>query len=56
MGSESHTEDGNRIKVELNQLQQAVDVDRQNYHLYLTRFEESRIPKAMDNKKSLKSA
>lgn len=41
----------NRIKVKLDQLQMAVDVDRQNYLLYLTRFEESRISDAMDNKK-----
>lgn len=41
----------NGIKVQLNQLQQQVDVDRQNYRLYLTRFEESRITNAMDKDK-----
>jgi len=40
-----------QMEVELNQLQQAVDVNRQNYRLYLTKFEESRISDAMDNKK-----
>ena len=38
----------NRIEVELNQLQHEVDVDRKNFQLYLTKFEESRISKAMD--------
>jgi uncharacterized protein involved in exopolysaccharide biosynthesis len=33
------------------QLQQEVDVDRQNYRLYLTKFEESRISDAMDSQK-----
>jgi len=41
----------NRIEVELNQLQQQVDVHRQNYRLYLTKFEESRISDAMDTEK-----
>ena len=41
----------NRIEVELNRLQQGVDLNRQNYRLYLTKFEESRISDAMDNKK-----
>jgi polysaccharide chain length determinant protein (PEP-CTERM system associated) len=41
----------NQMEVTLNQLEQAVDVDRQNYRLYLTKFEESRISDAMDNKK-----
>ena len=41
----------NRIEVELSQLQQAVDVDRQNYRLYLSKFEEARISDAMDNEK-----
>ena len=39
------------MEVTLNQLRQSVDVDRQNYRLYLTKFEESRISDAMDNKK-----
>ena len=41
----------NRIEVELNQLKQQVDVDRQNYRLYLSKFEESRISDAMDTEK-----
>ena len=41
----------NQIDVKLNQLQQQVDVDRQNYRLYLTKFEESRISDAMDTEK-----
>jgi polysaccharide biosynthesis protein PslE len=41
----------NQIEVELNQLQQQVDVHRQNYRLYLTKFEESRISDAMDTEK-----
>ena len=41
-------EDLNRIEVEVNQLQQAVDVDRKSFQLYLTKFEESRISEAMD--------
>ena len=41
----------NRIEVELNQLQQTVDVNRQNYRLYLSKFEEARISDAMDTKK-----
>ena len=45
------TEKLNQIEVELNQLQQQVDVDRENYRLYLTKFEESRISDAMDTEK-----
>ena len=41
----------NRLEVEFNRLQQAVEVDRQNYRLYLTKFEESRISNAMDTEK-----
>ena len=41
----------NRVETEYNQLQQSVDVDRQNYRLYLTKFEESRISDAMDSEK-----
>ena len=41
----------NRIEVELNQLQNEIEVDRQNYRLYLTKFEESRISDAMDTEK-----
>jgi uncharacterized protein involved in exopolysaccharide biosynthesis len=41
----------NQIEVDLNQLQQQVDVNRENYRLYLTKFEESRISDAMDSEK-----
>ena len=41
----------NRIEVEFTQLQQKVEVDQQNYRLYLTKFEESRISDAMDAEK-----
>ena len=41
----------NQMDVKLDQLQQSVDVNRQNYRLYLAKFEESRISDAMDNKK-----
>jgi uncharacterized protein involved in exopolysaccharide biosynthesis len=41
----------NQMEVKLNQLEQSVDVNRQNYRLYLAKFEESRISDAMDNKK-----
>jgi uncharacterized protein involved in exopolysaccharide biosynthesis len=41
----------NKIEMQLNQLQQQVDVDRQSYRLYLSKFEESRISDAMDTEK-----
>lgn len=41
----------NSINTEHNHLQQEVEVDRQNYRLYLTKFEESRISDAMDSEK-----
>lgn len=41
----------NRLEMEFNHLQQEVEIDRQNYRLYLTRFEESRISDAMDTEK-----
>lgn len=41
----------NRSEVELNQLVRAVELDRQNYHLYLNKFEESRISNAMDTQR-----
>ena len=41
----------NQIDADLNQLQETLDVNRQNYRLYLTKFEESRISDAMDDKK-----
>jgi uncharacterized protein involved in exopolysaccharide biosynthesis len=43
--------DLNKIEVTHDQLQQEVEVDRQNYRLYLTKFEESRISDAMDSEK-----
>jgi uncharacterized protein involved in exopolysaccharide biosynthesis len=43
--------DLNRIEMEFNNLQQRIKIDRQNYQLYLTRFEESRISKAMNVEK-----
>lgn len=44
-------EELNNIEVEIKQLQQLVDVNGKNYQLYLSKFEESRISDAMDNKK-----
>ena len=41
----------NRIEVQFNQLVQQVEVNRENYRLYLTKFEESRISDAMDSEK-----
>jgi uncharacterized protein involved in exopolysaccharide biosynthesis len=41
----------NRVETTYTQLKQEVDVDRQNYRLYLTKFEESRISDAMDTEK-----
>jgi len=41
----------NRAEAELNQLKQEVDANRQNYSLYLNKFEESRISSAMDTEK-----
>jgi cell division septation protein DedD len=41
----------NQIEVEVRGLQRQVDVDQQNYKLYLTKFEESRISNAMDSEK-----
>lgn len=41
----------NQRGAEFNQLQEALDVNRQNYRLYSTKFEESRISDAMDDKK-----
>ena len=37
--------------MELDQLEREVEVDRQNYRLYLTKIEESRISSAMDSEK-----
>ncbi|MEN8782090.1 MAG: GNVR domain-containing protein, partial [Desulfobacterales bacterium] len=41
----------NRIEVDLNQLKQEVEIDRQNYRLYLTEFDESRSSNAMNSEK-----
>ena len=38
----------NQIEREFNRLQQEVEVDRENYRLYLTKFKESRILSSMD--------
>jgi polysaccharide chain length determinant protein (PEP-CTERM system associated) len=50
-GYQEQLEKLNRLEVRLNQLEREVDVDRQNYRLYLTKFEESRISNAMDSEK-----
>jgi polysaccharide biosynthesis protein PslE len=41
----------NYIEVELNQFEREAEVDRQNYRLFQTKFEESRIFDAMDSEK-----
>jgi uncharacterized protein involved in exopolysaccharide biosynthesis len=41
----------NRVELELNQLEQKIEVDRENYRLYLSKVEESRISEAMDSEK-----
>ena len=41
----------NGIEVELNHLEREVEVNRQNFRLYLAKFEESRISDAMDSEK-----
>jgi uncharacterized protein involved in exopolysaccharide biosynthesis len=38
----------NRVEMDFNNLQHRIKIDRQNYQLYLTRFEESRISSAMN--------
>jgi uncharacterized protein involved in exopolysaccharide biosynthesis len=43
--------DLNRVEMDFNNLQQKIKIDRQNYQLYLTRFEESRISRAMNAEK-----
>jgi polysaccharide chain length determinant protein (PEP-CTERM system associated) len=50
-GYQSQLENLNQFEVQLDQLQREVDVDRQNYRLYLTKFEESRISNAMDTER-----
>ena len=41
----------NLIEAEFRELQQKVEVDRRNYRLYLSKFEEARICDAMDTEK-----
>lgn len=41
----------NRIEAEVKDLQRQVDVEQQNYKLYLAKFEEARISEAMDTEK-----
>jgi uncharacterized protein involved in exopolysaccharide biosynthesis len=41
----------NGIEVELNHFEREVEVNRQNFRLYLAKFEESRISDAMDSEK-----
>jgi len=41
----------NRSELRLNQFQHGIDSARQNYKLYLTKFEEARISNAMDTEK-----
>jgi len=41
----------NQIELALRRLRNQLDVDQENYRLYLTRFEESRISNAMDAEK-----
>jgi uncharacterized protein involved in exopolysaccharide biosynthesis len=41
----------NQMAVKLNHLQQTVDLTRENYRLYLSKIEESRISDAMDKNK-----
>jgi len=41
----------NRLEVGFDRLQQEVEVERQNYRLYLTKLEQSRISNAMDREK-----
>lgn len=41
----------NRIEMELKDLQRQVDVEQQNYKLYLEKFEQARISEAMDTEK-----
>ena len=44
-------EELNQIETEFARLQQGVEIDRQNYELYLSKFEQSRISEAMDTQK-----
>ncbi len=44
-------EELNQIETEFARLQQGVEIDRHNYELYLSKFEQSRISEAMDTQK-----
>jgi len=44
-------EEMNKSENKLNELQNELTVDRENYRLYLTKFEENRISSEMDSKK-----
>jgi uncharacterized protein involved in exopolysaccharide biosynthesis len=48
---ERSLEKHNQIEVELKQLEEEVELARQNYRLYLAKFEEARISDAMDEEK-----
>jgi uncharacterized protein involved in exopolysaccharide biosynthesis len=48
---QSHLGKLNQIEAYHNQIQQELEVVRENYRLYLTKFEESRISDAMDTEK-----
>jgi uncharacterized protein involved in exopolysaccharide biosynthesis len=50
-GYQKKLEKLNRIEKELTRLEQELEVVRQNYRLYLTKFEEARISDAMDTEK-----
>lgn len=41
----------NQVELELKQLEQEIEVDQENYRLYLSKVEESRISEAMDSEK-----
>ena len=41
----------NELEMELNHFEQEVEVDRQNFRIYIAKFEESRISDAMDSEK-----
>jgi uncharacterized protein involved in exopolysaccharide biosynthesis len=41
----------NQIELEIKQLEQEIKVDQENYRIYLTKVEESRISDAMDSEK-----
>ena len=50
-GLQDKLEKLNQVELELKQLEQEIEVDRENYKLYLTKVEESRISDAMDTEK-----